>query len=89
MVFGIFGLEFIKKFPPHGRVGGGKNHVFVYILFGSFLEVLDIDEFNKILGHCASRNDKCFSPSRNIDFIEVKYLHSHFFELFRVGQNII
>jgi hypothetical protein len=60
MVFGIFGLEFLKKIPPHGRGGGGKNRVLVYSLFGSFLEVLDIDEFNKILGHCASGNDKHF-----------------------------
>jgi hypothetical protein len=32
----------------------------LYSLFGSFLEDLDINEFNKILGHCASRNDKRF-----------------------------
>jgi hypothetical protein len=55
MVFGIFGLEF---FFGHG--GGAKNRVLVYSLFGSFLEDLDIDEFNKILGHCASGNDKRF-----------------------------
>jgi hypothetical protein len=59
MDFDIFGLEFLKKIPPHGWVGG-KNHVLVYSLFGSFLEDLDIYDFNKILGHCASGNDKCF-----------------------------
>jgi hypothetical protein len=32
----------------------------VYHLFGSFLEDLDIDEFNKILGYCAYGNDKHF-----------------------------
>jgi hypothetical protein len=53
MVFGIFGLEILKKIPP-------QNHVLVYSLFGSFLEDIDIYEFNKILGHCASGNDKCF-----------------------------
>jgi hypothetical protein len=56
MVFGIFGLEFLKKI----LMGGAKNRVLVYSLFGSFLEDLDIDEFNKILGHCASGNDKRF-----------------------------
>jgi hypothetical protein len=45
MVFGIF---------------WSKNHVLVYSLFGSFLEDINIDEFNKILGHCASGNDKRF-----------------------------
>jgi hypothetical protein len=40
--------------------GGGKNHVLVYSLFGSFLEDLDICEFNTFLGHCAYGNDKRF-----------------------------
>jgi hypothetical protein len=43
----IFGLKFLKKFPPHGRGGGGVNRVLVYSLFVSFLENLDIDEFSK------------------------------------------
>jgi hypothetical protein len=43
-----------------GGGGGGKNSVLVYNIFGSFLEVLDIDQFNKILGHYASGNDKGF-----------------------------
>jgi hypothetical protein len=43
-----------------GWGGGANNCVLVYSLFESFLEDLDIDEFNKILGHCASGNDKCF-----------------------------
>jgi hypothetical protein len=55
MVFGIFGLEFLLCIRL-----GAKNRVLVYSLFGSFLEDLDIDEFNKILGHCASGNDKRF-----------------------------
>jgi hypothetical protein len=37
-----------------------NNRVLVYSLLGSFLEDLDINEFNKILGHCASGNDKRF-----------------------------
>jgi hypothetical protein len=49
MVFGIFGLEFLKNIPPHGVQS-----------FGSFLEDLGSNEFNKILGHCASGNDKHF-----------------------------
>jgi hypothetical protein len=40
--------------------GGAKNRVLVYSLFCPFLENLDIDEFNKILGHCAYGNDKHF-----------------------------
>jgi hypothetical protein len=44
MVFGIFGLEFLKTIPPHGR--GGENRVLVCSLFGSFLEDLDIDDFS-------------------------------------------
>jgi hypothetical protein len=32
----------------------------VYSLFASFLEYLDIDELNKILGHYAYENDECF-----------------------------
>jgi hypothetical protein len=62
MVFDIFVLELLKNIPPHGwgGGGGGKNHVLVYSLFGSFLEDLDIDEFNKILGHCAYGNYKRF-----------------------------
>jgi hypothetical protein len=43
-----------------GGGGGAKNRVLVYSLFGSFLEYLDIDEFNKFLGHCAYGNDKRF-----------------------------
>jgi hypothetical protein len=62
MVFGIFGLEFLNNFPlmDGGGGGGGKNGVLVYSLFGLFLEDLGIDEFNKVLGHCASGNDKHF-----------------------------
>jgi hypothetical protein len=59
MIFGIFGLEFLKIFPLMGG-GGAMNRVLVYSLFVSFLENLDIDEFSKILGHCAFGNDKCF-----------------------------
>jgi len=55
MVFGIFGLEFLLCIRL-----GAKNRVLVYSLFDSFLEDLDIDEFNELLGYCASGNDKCF-----------------------------
>jgi hypothetical protein len=37
-----------------------KNHVLVYSIFFPFLENIDIDEFNKILGHCVYGNDKRF-----------------------------
>jgi hypothetical protein len=39
---------------------GAMNHVLVYILFVSFLENLDIDEFSKMLRHCTFENDECF-----------------------------
>jgi hypothetical protein len=42
---------------------GGKNRVFFYGLFGSFLQYIDIDEVNKILAHCASENDNILSFS--------------------------
>jgi hypothetical protein len=35
----------MKNFPPHGR-GGAMNHALVFSTFFSFLENLDIDEFN-------------------------------------------
>jgi hypothetical protein len=35
----------MKKFPPHGR-GGAMNRALVFSTFFSFLENLDIDEFN-------------------------------------------
>jgi hypothetical protein len=60
MVFGIFGLEFLKKNSPSWSGWGGKNRVLVYSILGSFIKVLDIDEFDKILGHCAYGNDKRF-----------------------------
>jgi hypothetical protein len=34
----------MKIFPPHG--GGGMNRALVFNTFFSFLENLDIDEFN-------------------------------------------
>jgi hypothetical protein len=39
----------MKKFPRHGLGGGGgggMNHALVFSTFFSFLENLDIDEFN-------------------------------------------
>ena len=36
------------------------NHALVYSTFVSFLKDIDIDEFFKMLGHCAFGNDKCF-----------------------------
>jgi hypothetical protein len=43
--------------------GGGGGARIVYwctVSFAHFLKNLDIDEFNKILGHCAYGNDKRF-----------------------------
>jgi hypothetical protein len=49
-----------KTFPLVAGGRGGKNRVLVYNHFFSFLENLDIDEFNKNFGHCAYGNDKHF-----------------------------
>jgi hypothetical protein len=38
-----------QMFSP-SWLGGGKNLVLVYSLFDSFIEDLDIDEFNKFFG---------------------------------------
>jgi hypothetical protein len=54
---GIFAFEVEKL---HDFWCLAKNCVLVYNHFCSFLENLDIDEFNKILGHCAYGNDKLF-----------------------------
>jgi hypothetical protein len=41
MVFGIFGLEFLKKFPPHGRGGGGARIMYWCIFsLAHFLRIL-------------------------------------------------
>jgi hypothetical protein len=42
MVFGIFGLEFLKIL----FMGGERIVYWCTVSFGSFLENLDIDEFN-------------------------------------------
>jgi hypothetical protein len=71
----------MKKFPPHGRGGGGgggMNHALVYSTFFSFLEDIDIDEFNIFwdIVHMGMIN---VSPSHSIAFIEMKRLHLHIF----------
>jgi hypothetical protein len=74
MVFGIFNLDFLAFLILNfchfwflaflilnfWHFWGAKNRILVYSLLGSFLEFLDIDDFNKTLGHCAYGNDKCF-----------------------------
>jgi hypothetical protein len=40
---------------------GGREELCIGVhSLSSFIKFLDIDEFNKILGHCASGNDKRF-----------------------------
>jgi hypothetical protein len=69
-------LNYEKISPSWAR--GAMNHALVYNTFFSFLEDIDIDEFNIFwdIVHMGMIN---VSPSRSIAFIEMKRLHLHIF----------
>jgi hypothetical protein len=48
MVFGIFGLEFLKTFPPHGRGGGGRIVSWCTIYLDHFLRILILMSLIKV-----------------------------------------